>query len=203
MHSTEEVGQRSEEVNTALKTRYKNFVRHEGKYGNYRCGRVPVTGSQKPHRKIMMLLHRSAPGVREAREQERKEKWTAVPAWHRTTHPNVLFQKKSDKSSLPTPRVLLPSKGSSTSSSICLSVPSFMSFSVKISDGTSSLTVSPSSSDFASHLSHGNVTVSEPWSKHHRGNLFKTTWTQASISPLKTLRHASKDFQLTYVCLCV
>lgn len=64
--------------------------------------------------------------------------------------------------SLPTPRIVLPSNGSSTSSSICLSVPSFMSFSVKISDGTSSLTISPSSSDFASHLSHGNVTVSEP-----------------------------------------
>lgn len=82
---------------------------------------------------------------------------------------------------------VLPSKGSSTSSSICLSVPSFMSFSVKISDGTSSLTVSPSSSDFASHLSHGNVTVSEPWSTHDRGNLFKTTRTHARISPLKIL----------------
>lgn len=83
--------------------------------------------------------------------------------------------EESDKSSLPTPRIILPSKGSSTSSSICLSVPSFRSFSVKISDGTSSLIVSPSSSDFASHLSHGNVTVSEPWSQHEGGNLFKTT----------------------------
>lgn len=80
-------------------------------------------------------------------------------------HIQMFCSKKSDKSPLPTPGIILPSKGSSTSSSICLSVPSFMSFSVKISDGTSSLTVSPSSSDFASHLSHGNVTVSEPWSK--------------------------------------
>lgn len=40
-----EVGQMSEEVNTAWKMRCKNFVRHQRRYGNDGCGRVSVTGS--------------------------------------------------------------------------------------------------------------------------------------------------------------
>ena len=55
------------------------------------------------------------------------------------------------------------SSASSTSTSLTLRVPSRFSVSVMMSEGTSSLTVSPSSSDLASQRSHGKMTVSEPW----------------------------------------
>lgn len=59
-------------------------------------------------------------------------------------------------------RINVLSKASSTSVSVCFSFPSLRSFSVMMSEGTSSLTVSPSSSDLASHRSHGKMVVSEP-----------------------------------------
>lgn len=54
------------------------------------------------------------------------------------------------------------SRASSTSTSVTFRFPSRESFSVMMSEGTSSLTVSPSSSDLASQHSHGKMTVSEP-----------------------------------------
>lgn len=54
------------------------------------------------------------------------------------------------------------SNASSTSVSVRFRVPSLRSLSMMMSEGTSSLTVSPSSSDFASHLSHGKIVVSDP-----------------------------------------
>lgn len=59
-------------------------------------------------------------------------------------------------------RLNLLSKASSTSVSVCFSFPSLRSFSVMMSEGTNSLTVSPSSSDLASQHSHGKMVVSEP-----------------------------------------
>lgn len=55
------------------------------------------------------------------------------------------------------------SRASSTSTSVTFRFPSRESFSVMMSEGTSSLTVSPSSSDLASQHSHGKMTVSEPY----------------------------------------
>lgn len=55
------------------------------------------------------------------------------------------------------------SRASSTSISVTFRFPSRESFSVMMSEGTSSLTVSPSSSDLASQRSQGNMTVSEPY----------------------------------------
>lgn len=55
------------------------------------------------------------------------------------------------------------SRASSTSTSVTFRLPSLESFSVMMSEGTSSLTVSPSSSDLASHRSQGKITVSEPY----------------------------------------
>lgn len=157
------------------------------------CDRF-INALQEKNGIIAQKCFRYTRGQRTRRERNVNSR-TSI-AFARITHPNVLFQKNQMNGSQPTPRIILPSNGSSTSSSICLRVPSFMSFSVKISDGTSSLIISPSSSDFASHLSHGNVMVSEPWSKHGRDNLFKTTRTHVSISPLKILWRAGKDFQL-------
>lgn len=54
------------------------------------------------------------------------------------------------------------SRASSTSISVTFRFPSRESFSVMMSEGTSSLTVSPSSSDLASQHSQGKMTVSEP-----------------------------------------
>lgn len=59
------------------------------------------------------------------------------------------------------------SRASSTSISETLRVPSRASFSVMMSEGTSSQIVSPSSSEVASHLSHGNITVSDPYTHTH------------------------------------
>lgn len=55
------------------------------------------------------------------------------------------------------------SRASSTSTSVTFRFPSRESFSVMMSEGTSSLAVSPSSSDLASQRSHGKMTVSEPF----------------------------------------
>lgn len=55
------------------------------------------------------------------------------------------------------------SRASSTSTSVTFRFPSRESFSVMMSEGTSSRTVSPSSSDLASQHSHGKMTVSEPY----------------------------------------
>lgn len=60
------------------------------------------------------------------------------------------------------------SRASSTSTSVTFRFPSRESFSVMTSEGTSSLTVSPSSSDLASQRSHGKMTVSEPCRERER-----------------------------------
>lgn len=60
------------------------------------------------------------------------------------------------------------SRASSTSSSVTFRFPSRDSFWMMMSEGTSSLTVSPSSSDLASQRSQGKMTVSEPYRGERR-----------------------------------
>lgn len=60
------------------------------------------------------------------------------------------------------------SRASSTSTSVTFRFPSRDSFSMMMSDGISSLTVSPSSSDLASQRSQGKMTVSDPYREERR-----------------------------------
>lgn len=69
------------------------------------------------------------------------------------------------------------SRASSTSTSVTFRLPSLESFSVMMSEGTSSLTFSPSSSDLASQRSQGKMTVSEPLKQKEKHiNLMNQSW---------------------------